>query len=92
MKKLKLSLSQMKGVEILGREDLKKVTGGSGGSGGGYECNIPSNPGCGDYEGQTTYYCGCRVNGDHCYLDICYCSGTPVPGGCEVEVICEDYL
>ena len=35
MKKLKLSLVNMQGTEILSREQLKKVIGGSGGSGGG---------------------------------------------------------
>jgi hypothetical protein len=55
MKKLKLNLSQMKGAEVLTREQLKKVTGGSGGSG-------VAGDGCYDFT-------DC-VDGSHCVPTI----------------------
>jgi hypothetical protein len=61
-------------MKKLSREQLKNVVGG----------NPPEN-GCGQYQGQTTYTCGTRINEGVCYIDICFCNGTPVPGGCNVR-------
>ncbi len=58
-------------MKKLSRDEMKNVMGGT-------------NAGCGQYQGQTTFICGTRVSGGACYVDICYCNGTVVPGGCEV--------
>ena len=65
MKKLKLDLQQLKGAEVLTREQLKKVLGGDSGSGDG-SCETTCNTGyyacC--YRNVLVAYCPCVLNGD----------------------------
>ncbi|MGN6495645.1 MAG: hypothetical protein ACTHLE_26885 [Agriterribacter sp.] len=77
MKKLKLKLQNIEGAEMLSREQLKSVMGGSGGGGGGgagycaisTSCNLYVRDLGTTYEGKCYYqiggkcFCGVEVNG-----------------------------
>lgn len=75
MKKLKLGLSNYEGVELLSREQLKKISGGSGGGGCQYcTCECFNMPGtwagtyCSEAEQFTDIGLYCRHGG------YCACS------------------
>ena len=62
MKKLKLSLQNIEGVEVLTREQLKMVMGGDGGSGGDPKCDCNSKDDC-SKERPNCLNCGGPVSG-----------------------------
>ncbi len=73
-----------KDFKMLSTDDMKQIVGGN------YPTCHPQS-GCGSYEGQNQYICGCRRTDTECWVDYCYCNGQPIPGGCDVKVYCEDF-
>lgn len=71
MKKLKLRIDHLGNNDVLSREQLKMIVGGSGSGSGGYD---------------NAYLCGTQLTNGQCYCDFCdnvthfpiYC-GVPCP-------------
>lgn len=67
-------------MKKLSRSEMKNVMGG-----------INAEPGCGQYEGQTTWICGWTGGpaNTNCTIDICFCDGRPpvcdYPRPCDVQ-------
>ena len=72
MKKLKLNVAELGATEILTREELKKVLGGTGsgsGSGSGEDKCAGYSTTCGNNHQQ--YSCNYRESTKDCYNDFC---------------------
>lgn len=82
MKKLKLNLSNMKGTEVLTREQLKNIMGG----GGSNTCTSDSECGLGKYccattDGSNIKVCATSTNGTGCPGSVSGCATSCNPAG-----------